>query len=426
VHSQLQPTGQDSKARAQTWAEVAAQSRPPSSNRENSPPPPLTAGHPVYDRDSERPRVSFPHSQVPRASFARFQTEPQPASQNSQTRLSAITPVVAQFPSPPSNKDSIQHMIDHPSINTECAPSKQPHSWASHDTFLASLDSPPFPPPPFEPPEQQGLRPAFLNRAFTETIPTNEQITSCDQVTESDRNRLSEDVWRQLVDTFPQDSTVAIGESWLTPKDRPLINAELSPLTSFEALDGNENGANSTALAPLSQPHSPSTGLPRPAFEDQFQSENPFQMLYEGGRSGNKRKRKAKKTPHPECNDETKQAPGPESGPDRGDDSAWYPGWISNCTIFNVVKISHNHVDWSEIQEPSQPKHEPKFDFTFEREQIANSKANSYFASNGSAPLAKEKDTLAKLFEKYRGEHAQTITVELTMLIEVPFCRIHR
>jgi hypothetical protein len=39
----------------------------------------------------------------------------------------------------------------------------------------------------------------------------------------------------------------------------------------------------------------------------------------------------------------------------------------------------------------------------FECEQNANPKANSYFASNGSAPLAKEKDNLGKLFEKYRG-----------------------
>jgi hypothetical protein len=35
--------------------------------------------------------------------------------------------------------------------------------------------------------------------------------------------------------------------------------------------------------------------------------------------------------------------------------------------------------------------------------QDANPEAHSYYASNGSAPLAKEKDILGKLFEKYRG-----------------------
>ena len=29
---------------------------------------------------------------------------------------------------------------------------------------------------------------------------------------------------------------------------------------------------------------------------------------------------------------------------------------------------------------------------------------NSYFGSNGTVPLAKEKDVLLKLFEKYRGK----------------------
>ena len=33
----------------------------------------------------------------------------------------------------------------------------------------------------------------------------------------------------------------------------------------------------------------------------------------------------------------------------------------------------------------------------------ANPEDNSYFASTGSAPLAKDKDGLAKLFDKYRG-----------------------
>jgi hypothetical protein len=38
-----------------------------------------------------------------------------------------------------------------------------------------------------------------------------------------------------------------------------------------------------------------------------------------------------------------------------------------------------------------------------EAKQNADSQPNSYFASNGSAPLAKERDTLAKLFDSYRG-----------------------
>jgi hypothetical protein len=35
--------------------------------------------------------------------------------------------------------------------------------------------------------------------------------------------------------------------------------------------------------------------------------------------------------------------------------------------------------------------------------RVADNHPHSYFAQNGSAPLAKEKDTLGKLFEKYRG-----------------------
>ena len=38
------------------------------------------------------------------------------------------------------------------------------------------------------------------------------------------------------------------------------------------------------------------------------------------------------------------------------------------------------------------------------REGNANAALNSYFGSNGTVPMAKEKDALAKLFEKYRGE----------------------
>jgi hypothetical protein len=46
---------------------------------------------------------------------------------------------------------------------------------------------------------------------------------------------------------------------------------------------------------------------------------------------------------------------------------------------------------------------EAKDQVLLEAKQNADSKTNSYFASNGSAPLAKERDTLGKLFEKYRG-----------------------
>ena len=35
----------------------------------------------------------------------------------------------------------------------------------------------------------------------------------------------------------------------------------------------------------------------------------------------------------------------------------------------------------------------------------ANGFRNSYFGSNGTPPMAKEKDALGKLFEKYRGRH---------------------
>jgi hypothetical protein len=40
-------------------------------------------------------------------------------------------------------------------------------------------------------------------------------------------------------------------------------------------------------------------------------------------------------------------------------------------------------------------------------EENANLAPNSFFGSNGTVPMAKEKDTLGKLFEKYRGERCQ-------------------
>jgi len=45
--------------------------------------------------------------------------------------------------------------------------------------------------------------------------------------------------------------------------------------------------------------------------------------------------------------------------------------------------------------------------------RVADNHPHSYFAQNGSAPLAKEKDTLGKLFEKYRGMsvHGRAIKV---------------
>jgi hypothetical protein len=75
----------------------------------------------------------------------------------------------------------------------------------------------------------------------------------------------------------------------------------------------------------------------------------------------------------------------------------------TNFTPVHIVQISYNGVDWSTILNSFQLKSKSISDFPFERGQNANPKTNSYFASNGSAPLAKEKDSLAKLFEKYRG-----------------------
>jgi len=58
-------------------------------------------------------------------------------------------------------------------------------------------------------------------------------------------------------------------------------------------------------------------------------------------------------------------------------------------------------VDWSIIR--PQVTTNLGRDIASRPETNANPKDNSYFASNGSAPLAKDKDSLAKLFEKYRG-----------------------
>jgi hypothetical protein len=110
-------------------------------------------------------------------------------------------------------------------------------------------------------------------------------------------------------------------------------------------------------------------------------------------------KGKSKRGPKPESKNETKPGPKPGPGPSSGYDSDAGP----NFTPVHVVQISYNGVDWSTILDSFQLKTKSIFDFPFERGQNANPKINSYFASNGSAPLAKEKDSLAKLFEKYRG-----------------------
>jgi hypothetical protein len=53
---------------------------------------------------------------------------------------------------------------------------------------------------------------------------------------------------------------------------------------------------------------------------------------------------------------------------------------------------------------PQEISVQPKSDIGHEVTHNANFPSNSYFASNGTAPLAKEKDALGKLFEKYRGQ----------------------
>ena len=76
------------------------------------------------------------------------------------------------------------------------------------------------------------------------------------------------------------------------------------------------------------------------------------------------------------------------------------PSWPSFTMSYTTI-ISDNLVDWDTILESLQSTNKAVFDF--EPYRNANSKFNSYFASNGSAPLAaKEKDSLGKLFEKYR------------------------
>lgn len=78
--------------------------------------------------------------------------------------------------------------------------------------------------------------------------------------------------------------------------------------------------------------------------------------------------------------------PAPTTRPSK-DASAW-----PNLTKSYMALLSDRFVDWDTILQ------------SIQSDQITNSDFNSYFASNGSAPLAaKEKDSLGKLFEKYRG-----------------------
>jgi hypothetical protein len=77
------------------------------------------------------------------------------------------------------------------------------------------------------------------------------------------------------------------------------------------------------------------------------------------------------------------------------------PSWPKLTMSYTTI-INDNLVDWDTILESLKSTNKLMFDF--ETHQNANSRFNSYFASNGSAPLAaKEKDSLGKLFEKYRG-----------------------
>jgi len=75
--------------------------------------------------------------------------------------------------------------------------------------------------------------------------------------------------------------------------------------------------------------------------------------------------------------------PKPDQGPNPGSGSTPRPR-LFRATI-------HTNVDWNIILQ------QMTTDFS------ANPRNNSYFASTGSAPLAKDKDGLAKLFDKYRG-----------------------
>ena len=75
---------------------------------------------------------------------------------------------------------------------------------------------------------------------------------------------------------------------------------------------------------------------------------------------------------------------------------------------------------------PQEISVQPKSDIGDEVTHNANFPSNSYFASNGTAPLAKEKDALGKLFEKYRGQTSFLNVESLLKLTRVQLLRMKK
>jgi hypothetical protein len=335
------------------------------------------ADHPAYGGDRVRLHVSLPHPQVAGESDVRSQTGRHPASQDSQKRPLTWAAIVAQSPPPSINGGGVQNLIGRSSTNAGRVSSKHAEASRSEKTPLdsAARASLPRPPPPSDTQERRVPGTAFPNQP---PIDWDQPFTSLDQIPESLLRRLPSSERCRIEDTF----TRRRGRVWI----RPLTNAEQLARQHSEASNAGETPSSSTVPALLTPPDPTSDGPPWPT-------------LSESNSMGEKGK--SKRGPKPESKNETK--PGPKPGP--GPSSGYYsdPDAGPNFTPVHIVQISYNGVDWSTILNSFQLKSKSISDFPFERGQNANPKTNSYFASNGSAPLAKEKDSLAKLFEKYRG-----------------------
>jgi len=360
-----------------TPASAASRAVEDLNSREQSLPPTTMVDHPAYGGDGVSLHDSLPHPQVAGESDVRSETGRHPASQDSQKRSLTWAAVVAQSPRPSINGGGVQNLIRRSSTNAGSVSSKHAEASRSEKTLLDSAVRAPLPPPPPPSDTQERRVPgtAFPNQP---PIDCDQPFTSLDQIPESLLRRLPLSERCRIEETFKRRR----GRVWI----RPLTNAEQLSRQHSEASSAGEIPSSSTAPALLTPPDPASGGPPWPS-------------LSESNSMGEKGK--SKRGPKPESKNETKPGPKPGPGPSSGYDSD--PDAGPNFTPVHVVQISYNGVDWSTILNSFQLKTKSIFDFPFERGQNANPKTNSYFASNGSAPLAKEKDSLAKLFEKYRG-----------------------
>ena len=183
---------------------------------------------------------------------------------------------------------------------------------------------------------------------------------------------------------LPPQSTWGNIEKSQLPAERPLTNAELlaKKLVKAELAEEAASNRNDSILQPP---------IPPPSDATQWPSLGESRLI--GARGKNKKGTKE----GPKLGGTT--GPKADQGPDAGSGSR--TGLTNPSTRLSALDNTNRNAG----QSSQQINNESKDDINSRHGQNADPKSNSYFASTGSAPLAKEKDSLAKLFEKYRGKH---------------------